>query len=209
MGADHAVNYRTSDASANAIVEHIERNGGQAVAVAADVFTANGCRHLVEATVAAGSEVSGRSIAPSEPPEDVRFVLLRQGDTVHGAFGARDAPFVGLKTLEVHGHRIVGLRPHLDADHAAVRAVQHEHHGLAAALGSGLAFRRLAHDADAQELRDDAADGGFIEAEVPRDLDPARLLVDPDITEHPGGVDESRSLQLCHYFPCFNALVGL
>jgi NAD(P)-dependent dehydrogenase (short-subunit alcohol dehydrogenase family) len=51
-GARVVVNYRTSDGSAYAIVEHIERNGGQAVAVAADVFTADGCRYLVEATVA-------------------------------------------------------------------------------------------------------------------------------------------------------------
>ncbi|MCU0523126.1 MAG: SDR family NAD(P)-dependent oxidoreductase, partial [Anaerolineae bacterium] len=36
-GARVVVNYRTSDGSAYAIVEHIERNGGQAVAVAADV----------------------------------------------------------------------------------------------------------------------------------------------------------------------------
>lgn len=59
---------------------------------------------VVEATVSAGAEVSGRSISSSEPPEDVRFVLLRQGDTVHGAVGARDAPFVGFKTLE--GYRV-------------------------------------------------------------------------------------------------------
>ena len=59
---------------------------------------------VVEATVSAGAEVSGRSISPSEPPEDARFVLLRQGDTLHGAFGARDAPFVGFKTLE--GYRV-------------------------------------------------------------------------------------------------------
>ncbi len=48
-GAQVVVNYRTSDESAHAIVEHIERDGGQAVAAAADVFTAGGCRHLVEA----------------------------------------------------------------------------------------------------------------------------------------------------------------
>jgi hypothetical protein len=59
---------------------------------------------VVEATVAAGSEVSGRSASGAEPPEDTRFVLLRQGDRLHGAFGARDAPFVGFRTLE--GYRI-------------------------------------------------------------------------------------------------------
>jgi hypothetical protein len=59
---------------------------------------------LVEATVTAGSEVSGQSASPSEAPEDIRFVLLRQGDRLHGAFGARDAPYVGFRTLE--GYRI-------------------------------------------------------------------------------------------------------
>ena len=48
--------------------------------------------------------MSGQSISSSEPPEDVRFVLLRQGDTLHGAFGARDAPFIGFRTLE--GYRV-------------------------------------------------------------------------------------------------------
>lgn len=50
-GATVVVNYRTSDESAHAIVEHIRHDGGQAVAVAADVFTSDGCRHLVKATV--------------------------------------------------------------------------------------------------------------------------------------------------------------
>lgn len=59
---------------------------------------------VVEATVTAGSEVSGHSASAAEPPEDARFVLLRQGDRLHGAFGARDAPFVGFRTLE--GYRV-------------------------------------------------------------------------------------------------------
>lgn len=59
---------------------------------------------VVEGTVAAGSEVSGQSASGAEPPEDARFVLLRQGDRLHGAFGARDAPHVGFRTLE--GYRI-------------------------------------------------------------------------------------------------------
>jgi hypothetical protein len=59
---------------------------------------------LVEASVAAGSEVSGQSASPTEPPEDARFVLLRQGDGLHGAFGAKDDPYIGFRTLE--GYRI-------------------------------------------------------------------------------------------------------
>ena len=48
-GAQVVVNYRTCDESAYAIVEHIERDHGQAIATAADVFAADGFRHLVEA----------------------------------------------------------------------------------------------------------------------------------------------------------------
>ena len=59
---------------------------------------------VVEATVSAGSEVSGQSISSSEPPEDVRFVLLRQGDALHGAFGAKEESYVGFLTLE--GYRV-------------------------------------------------------------------------------------------------------
>jgi hypothetical protein len=59
---------------------------------------------LSEAPVAAGSEVSGQSANPAERPEDVRFVLLRQVDALHGPFGASDAAYVGFRTLE--GYRI-------------------------------------------------------------------------------------------------------
>jgi hypothetical protein len=59
---------------------------------------------LSEAAVTAGSEVSGQSASASEPPENVRFVLLRQGDKLHGAFGAKDEPYVGFRTLE--GYRV-------------------------------------------------------------------------------------------------------
>jgi NAD(P)-dependent dehydrogenase (short-subunit alcohol dehydrogenase family) len=50
-GAQIVVNYRSSEASARAIVEHIERHGGQASAIQADVFTTDGCKHLVEAAI--------------------------------------------------------------------------------------------------------------------------------------------------------------
>lgn len=59
---------------------------------------------VVEATVTAGSEVSGQSASASEPPEDVRFVLLRQADALHGALGAREEAYVGFRTLE--GYRV-------------------------------------------------------------------------------------------------------
>jgi len=59
---------------------------------------------VAEATVTAGSEVSGQSVSAAEVPEDIRFVLLRQNDRLHGPFGAKDDPFVGFRTLE--GYRV-------------------------------------------------------------------------------------------------------
>lgn len=59
---------------------------------------------VAEAAVTAGSEVSGVSASASEKPEDIRFVLQRQSDKLHGPFGGRDAPFVGFRTLE--GYRV-------------------------------------------------------------------------------------------------------
>jgi hypothetical protein len=55
--------------------------------------------NIAEATVAQGSEVSGQSAAPAEVPADGRFVLLRQGDHVHGAFGSSSLN-IGLVTAE-------------------------------------------------------------------------------------------------------------
>jgi len=49
-GAKVAVNYRTSKDAAEAIVNHIESRDGQAIAVEADVFEADGCKELVAAT---------------------------------------------------------------------------------------------------------------------------------------------------------------
>ena len=43
---------------------------------------------VTQATVTAGAEVSGQSASPSEVPADGRFVLLRQGDHLHGAFAS-------------------------------------------------------------------------------------------------------------------------
>jgi hypothetical protein len=54
---------------------------------------------VTEATVTQGAEVSGQSASPSEVPDDGRFVLLRQGDRLHGAFGASTLE-LGLVTAE-------------------------------------------------------------------------------------------------------------
>jgi NAD(P)-dependent dehydrogenase (short-subunit alcohol dehydrogenase family) len=50
-GAKVVVNYRTSKDQAQAIVNHIESRNGNAVAVEADVFEADECAHLVDATI--------------------------------------------------------------------------------------------------------------------------------------------------------------
>jgi hypothetical protein len=54
---------------------------------------------VAEATVTQGAEVSGQSASPTEVPADGRFVLLRQGDHVHGAFGSSSLN-LGLVTSE-------------------------------------------------------------------------------------------------------------
>jgi len=55
--------------------------------------------NVAEATVTQGSEVSGQSASPSEVPADGRFVFLRQGDHVHGAFASSSLE-LGLVTNE-------------------------------------------------------------------------------------------------------------
>jgi hypothetical protein len=52
-----------------------------------------------EAASGSATEVSGQSAAASEIPADGRFVLLRRGDTVHGAFGSSSLN-LGLVTNE-------------------------------------------------------------------------------------------------------------
>lgn len=51
QGAKIVLNYRTSAGSAQAILERIVSRGGDAIAVQADVFEAEGCRKLVDAAV--------------------------------------------------------------------------------------------------------------------------------------------------------------
>ena len=49
-GAKVAINYRKSEEQAQAIVEHIKTRSGDAIAIEADVFHAEGCKDLVSAT---------------------------------------------------------------------------------------------------------------------------------------------------------------
>jgi len=50
-GAKVAVNYRTSKKQAHAIVKHIESQSGEAIAIEADVFQAEGCKKLVDTAI--------------------------------------------------------------------------------------------------------------------------------------------------------------
>jgi NAD(P)-dependent dehydrogenase (short-subunit alcohol dehydrogenase family) len=50
-GAKVAVNYRTSQEQAQAIVSHIESHSGDAIAVKADVFEADDCKKMVDSVV--------------------------------------------------------------------------------------------------------------------------------------------------------------
>lgn len=58
---------------------------------------------VTEDSIGSRSEVSGQSANPAEPAEDARFVLLRQGDHLHGGVGTRGAA-LGLVTVE--GYRV-------------------------------------------------------------------------------------------------------
>lgn len=63
-GARVAVNYRTSAEQARAIVRAIESQGGEASAIQADIFTAEGCNHLVSATLERFGQVDICVIGP-------------------------------------------------------------------------------------------------------------------------------------------------
>jgi 3-oxoacyl-[acyl-carrier protein] reductase len=63
-GARVVVNYRTSEESALAIVAHIESRGGDAMAVQADVFEADGCKRLVDETLARFGQVDICIVGP-------------------------------------------------------------------------------------------------------------------------------------------------
>jgi len=63
-GANVVVNYRTSEESAQAIVAHVESRGGDAMAVQADVFEADGCARLVDETFARFGQIDICIVGP-------------------------------------------------------------------------------------------------------------------------------------------------
>ncbi len=87
-GARVIINYRHSQTEAEAVVAHIENEGGNACAIAADVFDAGGCQSLVEASVQRFGRIDICVIGPggdwhAEPieqlkPEDALDDLRRE-----------------------------------------------------------------------------------------------------------------------------------
>ena len=71
--ANVVVNYRTSEESAKAIVDHIGSRGGSAISIQADVFEADGCKRLVEAAVERFGHVDICIVGPGGgwPPEPI------------------------------------------------------------------------------------------------------------------------------------------
>lgn len=73
-GASVVINYRSSEAEANAIVEHIRGREGKALSVKADVFTQEGCEELIVAATKEFGKVDICIINPGagwhpEPPD--------------------------------------------------------------------------------------------------------------------------------------------
>lgn len=94
--------------------------------------------NVVQSAVAAGSEVSAESASPSETSDDGRLVLLRQGDRLHGPWGAIGAS-LGLRTLQ--GFRVW---MQIMADGTAATASS----GRARASGTAFGELKLARPAD-------------------------------------------------------------
>ena len=116
-GARVIVNYRNSQASANAIVAHIESNGGCAHAVPADVFEAEGCRKLVQATLEQFGRVDICIIGPGGGwhPEGIESLAPEAAlDDLHQEV----APLLHLMPLVLPGMyerqwgRLIGIATH-------------------------------------------------------------------------------------------------
>lgn len=116
-GAAVVVNYRTSHSAAEEIVAHIQREGGRALAIAADVYEPDDCRALAQATVAQLGHLDICVIGPgaewhAEPleqlsPEEAQDDVRRE-----------TAPVLNLLTAVLPGMyargwgRVVGIASH-------------------------------------------------------------------------------------------------
>jgi 3-oxoacyl-[acyl-carrier protein] reductase len=116
-GTDVVINYRTSKGSANAVVESINSKGGQAIAVQADVFTADGCQRLVDTALERFGKVDICVVGPGGGwhPETIEQLAA---DSALGDLHHEVAPIHYLMPLVLPGMyaqswgRIIGLSQH-------------------------------------------------------------------------------------------------
>lgn len=116
-GAQVVINYRSSQASAQAIIDHIESQGGSASAFAADVFEAGDCQKLVQGVIDLYGQIDICIIGPGagwhpEPIEKIDAAAaledLRQ----------ETAPLLNLMPLllpgmyDRHWGRLIGIGTH-------------------------------------------------------------------------------------------------
>lgn len=116
-GSKVVVNYRSSEESARAIVDHIESGGGSAVAIRADVFDAEGCTKLVDAAVDQFGHVDICIVSPGAGwhPEPIEMLDSTSAiEDVHQEI----APLLHLMPLVLPGMfkrkwgRIIGIALH-------------------------------------------------------------------------------------------------
>jgi 3-oxoacyl-[acyl-carrier protein] reductase len=116
-GARVVVNYRTSQENAQAIVTHIENTGGSAIAVPGDVFTADGCKSLVETAIEQYGQVDICIIGPGGDwhPEPIDQLLP---DAALEDLRREAAPLLYLLPLVLPGMyarkwgRLIGIATH-------------------------------------------------------------------------------------------------
>jgi 3-oxoacyl-[acyl-carrier protein] reductase len=116
-GAAVVVNYRTSEASARAIVDHIRGEGGSALGVAADVFEADGCRKLVEATLERFGQIDICVVGPGGGWHPQAIDKLVPGEALED-LNHEAAPLMYLMPLVLPGMyrrkwgRLIGIATH-------------------------------------------------------------------------------------------------
>jgi len=113
-GARVVVNYRGSEEAARAVVDHITERGGEAIAAQADVFTATGCKGLVDATVEAFGQVDICIINPGagwHPQSPDKLDSAGALDDAHAELAPvyHLAPLVLPEMYQRHWGRVIGI----------------------------------------------------------------------------------------------------